>query len=105
MHNRTVKSRKREFIMSLYSFCIKHGKEYLLDEWDPEKNAPMTPESAASTSTARVWWKCEKGHCWQTQISSRAKGRSRCPICLREKIDARMEKRRAETEKMKKRNI
>lgn len=81
--------------MSLYSFCIKHGKEYLLLEWDAEKNAPLTTESIARTSTEKVWWKCEKGHSWQTQISSRSKGSSGCPICLRERIDARMEKRRA----------
>ena len=60
-----------------------------------EKNAPLTPESVARTSTIRVWWKCEKSHFWQTQISSRAKANSGCPICLREKIDARMDKRRA----------
>lgn len=85
--------------MSLYSHCKKYGKEYLLCEWDVEKNAPLAPESVARTSTATVWWKCEKGHSWQTQISSRAKANSGCPICLREKIDVRMEKRRAETDK------
>lgn len=81
--------------MSLYKFCVQHGKEYLLREWDAEKNAPLTPENVARTSTTRVWWKCAKGHAWQTQISSRAKGNSGCPICLREKIDARMARRRA----------
>ena len=62
----------------------------------------LTPESVARNSTIRVWWECEKGHSWHTQIASRAKGSSGCPICLREKIDARMEKRRAaEAEKRK----
>ena len=81
--------------MSLYSHCVKHGKEYLLEQWDAEKNAPLMPETIASTSTERVWWKCEKGHGWQTQLSSRVRGSSGCPVCLRAKIDARMEKRRA----------
>lgn len=79
--------------MSLHSYCVKYGKEYLLKEWDGEKNAPLTPDSVARTSTSRVWWKCENGHSWETQISSRAKGSSGCPLCLREKIDARMERR------------
>lgn len=87
--------------MSLHSYCVKCGKEYLLREWDTEKNARLMPESVARTSTAMVWWKCEKGHSWKTQISSRAKGNSGCPVCLREKIDARMEKRRAAEEKIK----
>jgi len=91
--------------MSLYSYCVKHNKEYLLREWDAEQNAQLTPGSVARTSTSTVWWKCEKGHSWQTQISSRAKGNSGCPICLREKIGARMEKRRAaEAEKKQGRN-
>ncbi len=80
--------------MSLYSHCLKHQKDYLLKQWDAEKNAPHKPETIAATSTERVWWKCEKGHSWQTQLSSRVRGITGCPICLREKIDARMEKRR-----------
>lgn len=80
--------------MSFYSYCMKHGKELLLGQWDAENNMPITPEGIACTSTDRVWWKCEKGHFWQTQLASRAKGNTGCPICLREKIDTRMEKRR-----------
>lgn len=81
--------------MSLYSYCVYHRKEYLLKQWDAEKNTPMSPDSIASTSTERVWWKCERGHAWQTQLASRARGNSGCPICLREKIAVRVEKRRA----------
>ena len=80
--------------MSLYSHCLKHNKEYLLEQWDAEKNSPLTPEIIAATSTLRVWWKCENGHSWHTQLSSRVRGSTGCPICLREKIDARIEKRR-----------
>lgn len=92
--------------MSLHSYCVKYGKEYLLREWDTERNAPLTPESVARTSTEKVWWKCEKCHSWQTQVASRAKSNSGYPICLREKIAARLERRRAaEAEKKKNRNI
>ncbi|HWQ75345.1 MAG TPA: zinc-ribbon domain-containing protein [Syntrophomonas sp.] len=81
--------------MSLYIHCVRNSRKNLLKQWDAEKNAPLTPKSIAATSTARVWWKCEKGHSWQTQLSSRVRGNSGCPACLREKIDVRMEKRRA----------
>lgn len=27
---------------TLYDFCRKNGKEYLLAEWDKEKDAPLT---------------------------------------------------------------
>lgn len=80
--------------MSLYSHCLKHDKKSLLEQWDAEKNSPLTPERIASTSTERVWWKYENSHSWQTQLSSRVRGSTGCPVCLRDKIDARMEKRR-----------
>lgn len=80
--------------MSLYSICLKHGKNYLLEQWDAERNYPISPKIIAATSTVRVWWKCENGHSWQTQLSSRVRSSTGCPICLREKIDARVEKRR-----------
>ncbi|NLE25477.1 MAG: zinc-ribbon domain-containing protein [Clostridiaceae bacterium] len=82
--------------MSLYSHCLKHQKDHLLEQWDAEKNFPLSPKILAATSTERVWWKCEKGHSWQTQLSSRVRGSTGCPVCLREKIDSRMEKRRTD---------
>jgi hypothetical protein len=97
-------SEKEKRDMSFYSHCVYHGKTYLLEQWDAEKNAPLTPDSIGSTNTTRVWWKCDKGHSWQTQLSSRARGNSGCPVCLREKIDARVERRRLAAEKEKKRN-
>ncbi len=90
--------------MSLYRYCKENGKEYLLRQWDAEKNAPLTPHGVGSTNRARVWWVCEKGHAWQTQIASRARGNSGCPICMKEKIAARVAQRRAAQEN-KKRNL
>lgn len=31
---------------SLADFCRRTGREELLDEWDSERNLPLTPESA-----------------------------------------------------------
>ena len=72
--------------MNLKDFCIKDGKLYLLDEWDFEKNLPLTPENVNYTSCVRVWWKCQKGHSWQTQLSSRSKSCTRCPKCFEEEL-------------------
>ena len=46
--------------MSLKDFCIKESKQYLLDEWDDERNLPLTPEVIRHSSYAQVWWKCKK---------------------------------------------
>ena len=82
-------------ILKLKDFCIKEGKEYLLTEWDYEKNLLFTPETISHTSSLPVWWKCEKGHSWQTQLRSRAKSLTRCPKCL----EAELRKKRKEKAK------
>ena len=68
--------------MKLKDYCIKEGKEYLLSEWDVEKNMPLTPETVNHSSSVPVWWKCGKGHSWQTQLKSRSATLTRCPKCL-----------------------
>ena len=32
---------------SLYDYCIRTGRPRLLDEWDTERNAPLTPQAAS----------------------------------------------------------
>lgn len=72
--------------VSLYQYCVEFGKEYLLSEWHPLKNAPSTPQNTAKTSRKRVWWVCECGHQWQTQVASRLGG-TLCPFCYRLKLE------------------
>ena len=67
--------------MKLKDYCINEGKEYLLSEWDDEKNLPYTPETVSHTSQIPVWWKCESGHLWQTQLRSRSTTLTKCPKC------------------------
>ena len=47
---------------SLYDYCMEQGLEYLLKQWDTERNAPLTPQTVtAGSSDKRIWWRCEKG--------------------------------------------
>ena len=78
--------------MNLKDFCAKSGKLYLLDEWDAEKNLPYTIETISQSSGAKVWWKCEKGHSWQTQLKSRSASLTRCPKCFEETLVERRKK-------------
>lgn len=67
---------------SLYDFCMEQGLEYLLKQWDTERNAPLTPQTVtAGSSDKRIWWRCEKGHAWQSAVYSRAKVGTGCPYC------------------------
>lgn len=65
---------------TLYDYCRTHGRPELLREWHPAKNAPLTPEGITYGSKRSVWWKCKKGHEWQTAVYTRAAG-SGCPYC------------------------
>lgn len=52
----------------------------LIGEWDEEKNMPLTPQQVSKGAQKKVWWKCKKGHSWQSSIINRVKGRD-CPYC------------------------
>ncbi len=52
----------------------------IANEWNYEKNGSLRPEYIASNSNKKVWWKCNKGHEWQTSINQRNNGTG-CPYC------------------------
>jgi hypothetical protein len=54
-------------------------------QWDYEKNGDKKPEDYSWGSGERVWWKCRKGHTWQTVIVQRTKIGSGCPQCYNER--------------------
>ena len=59
----------------------------LLAEWDWEKNTQdgISPDRISHGSTRKVWWKCSKGHGWQTSPNNRGKGQG-CPVCAGRKV-------------------
>lgn len=69
----------------LDSFCKKSGLEHLLNEWDHQKNAPLSPADFSKGSNRRVWWKCKYGHEWEAQINKRTQGKG-CPYCAGRKV-------------------
>lgn len=78
--------------LSLKSYCEENGRQRLLQEWDAEKNLPLTPETIAHTSATPVWWRCEKGHSWRTQVRSRSRSSTGCPICRGEWMEAKRQR-------------
>ncbi len=57
----------------------------LAKEWDYEKNGNLFPSQFKPNSGKKVWWKCNKGHEWQTTISHRSLGNG-CPVCAGKKV-------------------
>ncbi len=67
----------------LESWCKANQRDYLLTEWDYEKN-DITPKEISFGSGKCVWWKCNKNHTWKTQVNNRTTGsKTNCPICAR----------------------
>lgn len=56
----------------------------LASEWNYEKNDRLTPMDVLPNSNKKVWWKCRKGHEWQSYVSSRTFG-AKCPFCRKKK--------------------
>jgi len=69
-------------------YVTKHiiDDEYLYSQWNFEKNTEFDPSTLLFGSNKKVWWICEKGHEWQTVISSRALNNAGCPYCTNRKV-------------------
>lgn len=79
-------------------YCCKSGNGKLLEryndlgttnpdiaaEWNYEKNGELLPSMVRKGQHKKVWWRCTKGHEWESYIFNRVRGRS-CPICNKEK--------------------
>lgn len=53
-------------------------------EWNYNKNN-KSPNEYSPFSNYKVWWKCEKGHEWETSITIRTSAGCGCPICSESK--------------------
>ena len=72
IYNQFLAQRKEASLGTLYPLLSK--------EWNYERNKQLTPDLVTPMSNKKVWWKCEKGHEWQSIIHARTKG-SGCPYC------------------------
>ena len=57
----------------------------LAAEWNYDRNGNLTPDQVAPFSNKKVWWKCEKGHEWESRIATRNQN-SNCPYCGNKKL-------------------
>ena len=58
----------------------------LAKEWNYEKNGDLKPTMVTLKNNQKVWWKCDKGHEWETLIRNRASLNRNCPYCSNQKI-------------------
>ena len=72
-----IMSQKEQSLLSINSEVAK--------EWNYEKNGSLKPDMVSVNSNKKVWWKCSKGHEWQTSISNRNVGVG-CPFCSGQQV-------------------
>ena len=46
----------------------------IAQEWNYKKNIGLNPEDISYGSSKKVWWKCKKGHEWQSSLAHRVGG-------------------------------
>ena len=55
-------------------------------EWHPTKNGELLPRHVSRGSEKKVWWKCAKGHEWETSPNHRTSERTGCPFCSNKRV-------------------
>lgn len=73
---------KKVLIEGVNDFATVYPKA--ATEWDYEKNYPIIPNKVRANSNKKYWFKCEKGHSWETGLNQRRK--NNCPYCGSQKL-------------------
>ena len=66
---------------TLDAYCRRVKLMHLLEQWDKQKNLPLTPDGISYGSKRKVWWRCERGHAWQAAVHTRTGSGTGCPVC------------------------
>ena len=66
--------------------ALAHSNPALVAEWHPTLNGTLKPSEVTKSSRLKVWWKCPKGHEWETEIRSRSSKVSGCPVCSGKRV-------------------
>lgn len=76
---------KTEKVNSLYNYCREYHRADLLEQWHSIKNGSITPFNVWMGSHYKAWWRCKRGHEWQTQVKHRTAGAG-CPYCTNRRV-------------------
>jgi len=72
--------------LRLAEYARVRGRPDLLAQWCTEKNAGLSPEQVTIASEKVVWWRCERGHEWQSYIFARTRQGQGCPYCAGQRV-------------------
>lgn len=68
---------------------LQQSHPFLVEQWHPTLNLPLTPDTISHGSDTPIWWACplSPSHIWQQPVHSRTKYTRIvfCPFCQRTK--------------------
>ncbi len=68
---------------TLYDYCIAEGELWILEQFDEEKNYPLTTSDVTKSCDKKVWFTFDCGHsCLQRVSDKTGKDSYKCPTCL-----------------------
>lgn len=62
------------------SNCLATRNPELAKQWHPTLNGDLNPYDVTCGCRKNVWWQCEKGHEWLSDVANRTNGQG-CPYC------------------------
>ena len=69
-------------INDLETWCKNNDRQFILDEWDYDKNN-ISPNEVAPFAHRTIWFVCKQGHSYRSIISNKTGLHTGCPICMR----------------------
>lgn len=60
---------------------LKSQRPEIAGQWDYEANGDLTPANVYFRSTKKVFWRCDKGHSFRSEIRSRTERGKGCTVC------------------------
>ena len=71
---------------TLEAYCGRAERPDLLEQWDVQRNLPLSPSQVTRGSKRKVWWRCGLGHAYQATVAARTMSGSGCPYCSGKRV-------------------
>ena len=69
----------------IYEKSVEYLFPEVAKEWNHKKNGDLKPSEVSFGSHKKVWRLGECGHEWEAVVKNRCQGRTKCPICFKNK--------------------
>ena len=76
----------RQYITTIKEKSIAENYPNAVKEWDVKKNNGITADMVNANSNVKYWWKCDKGHSYQSTPANKLPYNYGCPFCSNHRV-------------------